>query len=805
MKLFLISFLLTGCDWRNSSEKSPDLIANTDIIEETWVNNLEIDVLGNDVYTGSVEIVIQNQTEYGSLEVKDNRVIYNVNTTNLKTDSFSYYLKQGRQTSAIANVTIELSNQVSNILLPQVNFLEEGNTYSVEVELFQPLFEDQNIILERMINGEVDHTFGTKKFFLQKGEDKLSISYEHYVDELPGDYRQEHTLIAYLEVNEKNKIEKKYDSIGTPNPDSLHQSIKTIWYNSKDYKSIVERRAFGLSWMNYPVWTIPDEPTWTENPYNNNSWLLYYHSLTWLYAYEYAYEVSGNVEYIEVIEKTLLNYLASSPQSSPKNPMSWNDHTVALRTDNLVYLYTKFFKKTWDDDTKSLFLSGVKEHAAELRKLLDDKRYFAHNHSMFHALSLYNYSFALPVESMNFDYRERAKQRMKELHEEMVDGESGISVEQSSAYHVGAIKLFATSNDLMSNLSGVYDEELKEGISKMVDFAAHLLYPNGGAPTMGDSNYGDITYLTRLNEAIENKGIESSFLDFVNSGGVEGESLQTILASTSSGYVLLRPEIDYNWHDQTVLFFDAGKKKHSHGHYDALNFTLFNDGESLLVDSGGPFIYTSAYRAHFRSKYAHNALIIDGVEEDINDSVLHDTECLPSICYTAGQITQRGTTHSRVIIATRDSKPMTYIFDHVRSSELHNFELLYHFPVDSVIANHSSFDRVRLSSGTSFDVTVISSSDLHKNYYHGDGSVELQNKRGWVSPKYALELPAPVLEYSNYSKNYWSLTEINQTGTVSNFNIIKSSGSESFTIVAADFSISIDLTNVDTPIIQLID
>jgi hypothetical protein len=771
------------------------LLANNDGVTSLWSNALSIDVLENDFYEENAEVIITKQPLYGlAVVVSNNTILYIPNEDNEIEDEFSYYLKQGDYNSDAAKVSLSLMAKVSSVTLPEVDYLEEGYSYPINVLFSVPLLKDASLIVERYVDGIIDNNYIQQPIIVEAGTKLLNWDYYLEIKESAGDYNQNHELVFYLDNAIIVKSSNTYLSQGIPDPDLMNVSTKPLWYNEIESNRIINNGQFVLTWMNYPAWDMPSELMWDEDPFNNKSWLLYYHSLSWLFAYEYAYNNTNDETHLDSISDAMFDYVIASPKSNPKNYMSWDDFTVALRTDNLLYFYNRYFKKIWDDSKREKFLSAMAEHAAELRTLLDSNLFFAHNHSMYHALSLYNYSFALPSESAAFDYSLRSKERMEELYEEMVDDSSGVSVEQSSNYHMGAIKLFSLSNELIYALSGTYNQALKPKIEAMIDFAAHLMFPNGGAPTMGDSNYGDTGYLTRLNRSLEKKGLTSDYLTYVNSKGEEGDVLENVFASEESGYAILRPEGVEDWQNQTVILFDAGKKRYSHGHDDALNFTLFTDGESLLIDAGGPFIYSRQERDYYRSKYAHNSLIIDSQKYDDVDASLVEAECLETYCYTIGEISQRGLNHIRVLLSTRNSAPVTYVFDYVRSPMSHEFELLYHFPPDSEVIPGSTDDTIAYISGKKISVRTIASMPLTKQYYNGFGSAADENKQGWVSPKYALEVPAPVISYNSNGKGYWSLTEINPS-LVSEPAELTSEAGNKFKLTSNNLSITIDLSD----------
>ncbi|WDE08578.1 heparinase II/III family protein [Thalassomonas viridans] len=810
MKYFIYSLLfcmsLSGCGGSSANKKPlkpKGVFAHQDQIDSAWSEIVEIDILANDNYSGAIEIIIVQSPVYGELSVDTNKVSYTPYKERSVADTFSYYLRQNDVQSATvsAAINLKLPNRVIAFERPAVDFFEEGNKYPLSVTLIEPALENTRVWFKRYINGVLDSTYQGPEIVVAKGEDTVAFDYVLEIKDRAGDYEQEHILIAYLADEADPKAEIAYRSLGTPDPDLLHLSTKDNWYNETESARIVNDRGFSLNWMNFPVWVIPDAPTWSENPFENNSWLLYYHSLSWLFAYEYAYQQTGNDEYLNIISTTLLDYLTASPRKSPKSVMSWNDHTVAWRTENLTYFYIRYFKKMWDETQKATFDLGIREHADQLRQLLDDAAFIGHNHGMFHALSLYNYSYAFPAQSAEYDYRTKSLQRIKELYEEMVDKNSGISTEQSSNYHIGAIKLFSNSNKLIGDLSGEYDPGFKVQIENMVDFAAHLIYPDGGAPAMGDSNYGDTGYLKRLNASISNKGIQSGYLDYINTRGNNGTPLLNAYVSTSSGYAIIRPEVDSTWEEKMVLFFDAGKKRFSHGHDDSLNFTLFDDNRPIVVDSGGPYIYSTEQRAYYRSKYAHNTLVIDGEKEDLNDAILHEATCLEEFCYAIGQINQRETLHTRILVASRNKQATVYIFDHVSSTNSHNFELIYHFAADSHIQQEEKIDKIILPGKCTTQISVLSNLSMQRSYYHGDSKTEEKNKQGWLSPKYGLEIPAPVIQYTTQGKNFWSLTEISSNPNSSQLEFNNEDVPTVFSLTTDSMALSIDFSNGSQPVI----
>ncbi|MDE3272102.1 heparinase II/III domain-containing protein [Pseudoalteromonas sp. G4] len=755
--LILFLIFLSACE-----DQKIDLVANDDVQQSIWQEKIAVNFLDNDNISHGGEIVIETPPEFGELVLQNDVYYYVPNSRGIIRDNIVYYIKKNNLRSQDASHSIHLVNALESVsFLNNENKLKEKNQYSLRIKTLFPVIENTSLSITRLVgvDGKLEHV--VQNLELDKGKQTFELPYSVSI-EGAYQYHKEHTLTIFLSGILESKLSLNYSYFDVPDPESMYLPRKSSWYNKQASDSMVNRRALAMSWLNYPEWQIPEKPSWDEDPYKNNSWLLYYHSLFWLFAYEYAYEQDFNERYLSIISDTILDYLQTSPRSNPSSYMSWNDHTVAFRMDVISYFYTKYFRFSWSDAQKEIFYTALDLHALELRDLLDKPIYERHNHGLIHALSLFNYAYAFPIRVLENDYAERSHERMIELFNNMVNTENGVSIEQAASYQLVAIKLFSSAHKLIADLTGDKDPIIESYLKRMIDFASHLTYPDGSVPSFGNTNYKTTTYLNKLEEYAKGAGIESSFLSFLLTNGEEGTALNEVTKAQIEGYVILRPDNI----DETVIFADFGKTKFSHGNHDAMSFTLWSDNHRILIDSGGPYIYDSSDREYFNSRRAHNTLVINGMNSVINDAVLYDAGCKKEICFALGQLKQQGSIHTRLILSLdNEGEQETFVFDYVDSNLFNNYELIYHFPINAQVTSHPGFYTVQLSDSKSVNVVVKSNELLEYNLQQGETTDRLE--QGWVTPQYAKKVPAPVLNISLSASSFWSLTEFLDPQSVS--------------------------------------
>ncbi|RUO74552.1 hypothetical protein CWI80_04215 [Pseudidiomarina sediminum] len=578
--------------------------------------------------------------------------------------------------------------------------------------------------------------------------------------------RFDHVAAVQLVVQQAghaDAVSASFDWYATAPAALLFNSNGFQWQNAEQAKVLIEQGAFQAPRTTFEPWALPTQPTWQEDPYSNNTWLLYYHSLGWLYAYDFEFERSGDKAVLEQLEHYLFDYASKVQRGGSNNYMAWNDHAVAWRMEALSYFYQKYGHARWSNAQLQQMQGYLRDHADELVDLLHDPRYFAHNHSMYHALALYNFSFIAPYESALRGYREEALVRMNELFEEMVNTTSGVSVEQSTTYHFIAMELFIQANQLAHTMTAEPLQELAENLSEMVAFAAHLIYRNGGATALGDTDYQRTIWTERLLRIVEEGAISSAYARHLATQGAEGTPLLANYVADSDGYVIQRPGYAYS-RNEVFTFTDFGKKLFSHGHHDAGNVIATDNGDALLIDAGGPYLYNSPKRAYYRSAYAHNTLIVDEQSTFANDAKVLDAACHEEMCYSLGRIDEASYQHWRLVVTQRDGDtPRWSVIDIAMSKAgtSQDYKLVYHFPMDAdvtPVAASAQCQTITLASDKAYCVQVAANTALTVTKWQG---VDDDNyTQGWVQPGFGKRLPAPVLEFTGTDQQLLAVTEL---------------------------------------------
>ncbi|RUO46649.1 hypothetical protein CWE21_10870 [Pseudidiomarina aquimaris] len=652
-------------------------------------------------------------------------------------------------------------------IVDQESAIVSGNTIKLSVQFNRQLNAPQQLGIE-WVSVEEQSIIATQEVDLEEGiETKLIQLTTPEID--TAQYDTAHQLKIRVSLNESHASSSGFTLFVPPPADKLLNSNGNKWSNEQQSQRVWDEGVLQVVGTNFDLWPIPDNPSWREDPFDNNTWLLYYHSLGWLYALDYEYETSGDVAVLQRIEFLIMDYLKDNPRAGENNYMAWNDHSVAWRLEALTYFYQKYFRAKWSAEGKKVQLYDVFEHADELQILLGDDRYFAHNHSMFHAMSLYNFSFVFPVENELQSYRGDAVERINELFDEMVNNETGVSVEQSTSYHFIAMELFIEANDLARTMTSEPLSGLDTNLGQMADFAAHFIYRNGLATAMGDTNYNRPIWWNRLERIIKDGDIQSDYVDFVLTEGKAGKSLEDNYIAESDGYVIQRPDYLIT-DDEVYTFTDFGKRLFSHGHHDAGNVIAAINGEQLLIDIGGPYLYNSPKREYYRSAYAHNTVVVNSQAHFTNDALLLSADCQGKLCYSLGKIEEVNYKHWRLVVTVKSDKgPRWTIVDLVRpnSSDLtgegvaHDFKLIYHMAESTQVEGRedsTKCQRLTLASDKVFCLQVKANISQEVQYFVGVENEEYT--QGWVQPAFGTRSPAPVLEFVSAGQKLNAVSEL---------------------------------------------
>jgi hypothetical protein len=265
------------------------------------------------------------------------------------------------------------------------------------------------------------------------------------------------------------------------------------------------------------------------------------------------------------------------------------------------------------------------------------------------------------------------------------------------------------------------------GDARFQIIATHLTRPDGTLPLLGGDDGGRALALNRRDYASFQDGLCLGAILFgqgdlkYRAGAFYEEALWMrgtnacetyhLLESTAPAELqVLYPNAGYSvlhsgWgplDSHIVLDFGGlGMLAGAHAHADALSFTLFDRGKELLLDPG-TLVYNCApeWRNYFRSRRAHNTVVIDGQDQDKQGGTVdwitkHRPRAttkltLPGADYIEGEHDgysrlPQGVIHRRRILCM--PQEAWIVVDDFRGSGEHKFDLNYHFGPDVDVAD----------------------------------------------------------------------------------------------------------------------
>ncbi|MDU2460612.1 MULTISPECIES: heparinase II/III family protein [Clostridium] len=318
-----------------------------------------------------------------------------------------------------------------------------------------------------------------------------------------------------------------------------------------------------------------EEIDWEYSHVNNkNTYLLYLHSLTTISYLVNAYELTKFKDYLEKAKEVLYSWMKYE-KSYTKNDMIWYDHTVASRSQNILYFYG-IAKDELELDTESIE-SMIMKH---VEFLYDDNNYSNNNHGIMMDKALI--VFSKTIESDDVDkWSVKAISRLKETFYNSFTLQ-GVHLENSIYYHNFVYKLYIKIEEFLNEYELTLGKEILERFNKINNYFKYAAKPNGELPLLGDTTKFYI------------RGVTKDYTSFFDK---------------DAGIVILQSKDEKEIENSTWLSFICGNFKKTHKHYDDLSFTLYYKGEDIFVDSGSFGYGRGKERYYMQSAASHNTLM----------------------------------------------------------------------------------------------------------------------------------------------------------------------------------------------------
>ncbi|HEY7076621.1 MAG TPA: alginate lyase family protein [Solirubrobacteraceae bacterium] len=445
------------------------------------------------------------------------------------------------------------------------------------------------------------------------------------------------------------------------------------------------------------------EPDWlgAELPADEEwriEWVKFYYGLD----LAWAYRTTGEARFRSAWERLVGSFVAQVPPDADPSEVT------ARRITNWLYAWPAF--------PETPLAESIGAQALHVRANLTPER----NHRTLELYALLLVALALPGLDEGL-----CSFAVEALHRNLLADFRGDGVhrEASTHYHMIALRSFVAARE-NGRLYGVefpvgYDERL----AAACEFAVHCRRPDGTIPALSDADTGDYSELLRLAGAPAPERTHASFPD--------------------AGYFVQRSRWD---RDARFAIFDCGPLGDGgHGHYDLLSLEAWAGGHALVLDPGR-FTYAEGapnWRRWFRGTAAHNTVTVDGCDQTPYRRGRSDAR--PA----TGRLLYRAGAPGLDVIAGEARSPLYdavhrrrlafvagaywIVEDRLTAPSPHRYDVRWHLAPDAQGLTRVLEGGVVLAPGVAIAIA---------------GAEEIVLEDGWVSPRYGVKVPAPVVSAS---------------------------------------------------------
>ncbi len=424
--------------------------------------------------------------------------------------------------------------------------------------------------------------------------------------------------------------------------------------------------------------TIESEPDklWDSDPFRNRTWRYWVHSLIMIEYLLNAYELFNNKPYLDKALEFVWSWKRHS-MSGSHSDMVWHDHATAHR---LILISRLAELLRLDQDDKPL-LEELSELAKHHCSTIEKPGFYQprHNHGLDQNAAMYVGATIFNHLAKSDYWRELSLNRLKKQlgYLFLTDGSY---LEQTPVYS------FIFCNRLMKYISFFKQDGnpqyqlLEDTILNQLHCLTYLVQPDGMIPPLGDGNPSPLSlkHLRKLDHP------SLAYPEYVLSKGKKGTPpAQLDMAFPRGGYAAMRNKWVYDKETVQIIFSSAFHIK-THKHHDDLSINLFAHGKPLISDSGKyNFNYSSRERKYVISSYAHNSVVVDDSDSDIDPSNI-EKSCLTSYywsqdtAYCSGaHALYKGVIHRRMLFYL---KPWDIVIvDFLSSAAEHKYEQIFNF------------------------------------------------------------------------------------------------------------------------------
>jgi hypothetical protein len=491
-----------------------------------------------------------------------------------------------------------------------------------------------------------------------------------------------------------------------------------------------------------------------------------------LVALAKAHALTKKRLYLETIEEHLDSWFLACPYGIGPNWSSALEASIRLVNWSMAW---QLVADALGADLRGRWLRAVYQHCAFIRGWFTLHASAAHR-LIGEAGGLFVAALTWPHWAESRGWAATAK---AVLEREVVAQTSpdGVSREQSIGVHA-----FVLERLLYCLLAGKangqwFSPDLESRVEAMLDFLASVTDVGGNVPDFGDSDAEDGSLARSLlatGAIIFKRGdfkVKARALDDRTRWllgrdadaqfaaiDVEATRLPLRQAFPEGGYFVAGCAFDTPAEARLVI--DAGpvgyRAAATHGHADALSFTLSVGGREFLVDPGTYAFHTQqAWRRYFRGTAAHNTLRIDGLDQSLPACRFRWAKRAHAGCSLWLSLPEKDTfegwhdgymrlddpvKHRRLIELDKIARRIV-VEDTLEMGEEHDVELFFHFSERCRVDPCPDESFAASQDGQELRITLPSLEGASARLHQGS----LAPLHGWRSPSFDTRVAAPVI------------------------------------------------------------
>src|SRR5579859_1881245 len=461
------------------------------------------------------------------------------------------------------------------------------------------------------------------------------------------------------------------------------------------------------------------------------AWIKFYFGLD-LAA---AYAETGEARFQHAWEKLVASWIRRVPvEFGPTD-------AIGRRIQNWIYAWNIFADSPHfvglSEGLDEKIVVSLAQQVRFLRSHLTSER----NHRTLELYSLLVAALALPEAALDADLLDFTKEA---FYQNLLDDvrPDGVHREHSTHYHMMVLRSYLGARENVRRFGLSFPRDYDERLERACEFAMHCHRPDGGIPTLSDSDAGNYSDLLQLAASLLSR---PDFLYAATAGSQGVPPQKRYVSFPDAGYYIQRSGWGTGqtpFEQESFLIFDCGPLGDGgHAHYDMLNVEIAARGKSLIIDPGR-YTYSEHppnFRHWFKGTAAHNTVCIDGLDQvayrrgkpkkPLPQARLIERWSAPGfdlLCGTA-QSPSYEVIHTRRIFFIADK--YWIICDSLAGERPHRFDLRFHLAPEAwertqILGNKLRTPELALVFG---------------------GASRLQIEPGWFAPLYGVKQNAPVV------------------------------------------------------------